>query len=160
VPLSVTIITRNEADRLPRALASVAFADEIVVLDSGSSAETVAIARKAGATVIETDWPGHVAQKNRALEHASHEWVLSLDADEHLSPELAAEIQQVLAQPTADAYRVPRLSWWQGAPRSRGCPSWRTTSRSWAPTRIRPACARRRVRRRRCAASPQPALPG
>ena len=115
--LSVVIIARNEEDRIGEALRSVAFADEVVVLDSGSTDGTVALARSLGARVIETDWPGHVAQKNRALEHAGSDWVLSIDADERISPQLAQAIQALMqTDPSADGYRVSRLSWWMGAP--------------------------------------------
>ncbi|MCB9777407.1 MAG: glycosyltransferase family 2 protein [Alphaproteobacteria bacterium] len=118
LPLSVAIIARDEADRLPDALASVAgLAAQVVVLDSGSRDDTVALARAAGAEVVETDWPGHVAQKNRALQRCTQEWVLSLDADERLSPALAASVRAALAEPgDAAGFEVDRLSWWQGAP--------------------------------------------
>jgi len=116
-PLSVVIIARNEEDRIGEAIKSVAFADEVVVLDSGSSDSTVALARALGARVVETDWPGHVAQKNRALVYASSDWILSIDADERVSPTLAASVQAVMAQePTAAGFRMSRLSWWMGAP--------------------------------------------
>ncbi|MFT5683142.1 MAG: glycosyltransferase involved in cell wall biosynthesis [Myxococcota bacterium] len=116
-PLSVVIIARNEEDRIAEAIASVSFADEVVVLDSGSTDATPALARSLGAKVVETDWPGHVAQKNRALSHAAHTWVLSIDADERVSPALAASIQTLMARaPAADGYEMSRLSWWMGAP--------------------------------------------
>ena len=83
--LSAVIIARDEADRIEDAIRSVAFADECVVLDSGSTDDTVARARALGARVVETDWPGHVAQKNRALDEARGDWVLSLDADERVT---------------------------------------------------------------------------
>lgn len=109
--LSVIIITRNEAANIEACIRSVAFADEIVVLDSGSDDATVELARASGARVTTaTDWPGFGPQKNRALALASGEWVLSLDADERVTPELAAEIQTVLAAPAHDAYDIPRLS--------------------------------------------------
>ena len=94
-----------------RCLASVAWADEIIVLDSGSTDRTVALCRQSGARVVETDWPGFGPQKNRALDHATGTWVLSLDADEYLTQEAQAEIQAVLAPgPKTDAFRMPRLS--------------------------------------------------
>jgi glycosyltransferase involved in cell wall biosynthesis/protein tyrosine/serine phosphatase len=100
VGLSVIIITKNEAKDLPRALESVAFADEVIVLDSGSTDATQEIARTRGARVFETDdWPGFGPQKNRALEHATQDWVLSLDADEWLEPDLANEIQELVSRP-------------------------------------------------------------
>lgn len=88
-----------------RCLASVAWADEIIVLDSGSTDRTVALCRQSGARVVETDWPGFGPQKNRALDHATGTWVLSLDADEYLTQEAQAEIQAVLAPgPKTDAF--------------------------------------------------------
>src|SRR6478609_6442852 len=80
--LSVIIITKNEADNIQACLDSVSFADQRIIVDSGSTDGTVAIARAAGATVIEADWPGFGPQKNRVLDAATGEWVLSLDADE------------------------------------------------------------------------------
>ncbi len=109
--LSVIVITKNEAERLPRCLESVAFADEIIVVDSGSDDDTVAVAQRYTEKVYVTrDWPGFGAQKNRALAHATGEWVLSLDADEWLSSELAAEIMAVLKAPASDVYELSRLS--------------------------------------------------
>ncbi|MDO4905601.1 MAG: glycosyltransferase family 2 protein [Lautropia sp.] len=95
--LSVAIITKNEAHRIAACLQSVAFADQIVVLDSGSTDDTVAIARNLGAEVeVTPDWPGFGPQKNRALARCTQRWVLSIDADEQLSEALAHEIVQVL----------------------------------------------------------------
>lgn len=117
LPLSVAIIARDEADRLPQALASVAdLAAEIIVFDSGSSDDTVAVALAAGARVERTDWPGHTAQKNRALAACRHDWVLSIDADERVSPALADSIRLALqSEPRVAGFSVARLSWWQGA---------------------------------------------
>lgn len=97
------------------------------MLDSGSTDDTVARARAAGARVIETDWPGHVIQKNRALAEAKGEWVLSLDADERVSPALRAAVEAALARPTADGYRVARRNHWLGHPLRHGhwYPDWR-----------------------------------
>ena len=109
--LSVTVITKNEAHNLGACLQSVMFADQIVVLDSGSTDETVQIARSLGAeAVVNNDWPGFGVQKNKALALANSEWVLSLDADERLTPELLAEIQATLKAPRFDVYSFPRLS--------------------------------------------------
>lgn len=109
--LSVIIITRNEAANIEACIQSVAFADEVIVLDSGSMDDTVERARRCGARVeISSDWPGFGPQKNRALALASGTWVLSLDADERVTPALAAEIQAVLAAPSYNAYDIPRLS--------------------------------------------------
>lgn len=111
VSLSVIIITKNEAAHIGECIDSVAFADEVVVLDSGSSDATCDIARAKGARVsVSPDWPGFGPQKNRALDLATCDWVLSLDADERVTPELAREIRDVLADPAADAYIVSRLS--------------------------------------------------
>jgi glycosyltransferase involved in cell wall biosynthesis len=109
VGLSVTIISRDEEDRIGDAIQSVAFADEVVVLDSGSRDGTVALCQSLGARIVETDWPGHVAQKNRALEYATHDWVLSIDADERVTPELKNSIQKILSgNPPVDGYSVAR----------------------------------------------------
>jgi glycosyltransferase involved in cell wall biosynthesis len=109
--LSVILITKNEAANIRACLESVAWADEIVVVDSASSDDTVAIAKELGARVYIHDWPGFGIQKNRALGYATKDWVLSLDADERVTPELCAEIEAVLRkEPTADTYLVPRLS--------------------------------------------------
>lgn len=113
--LSVVIIAKDEADRVGAALASVAgLAEEVVVLDSGSTDETVAVAEAAGAVVLRTDWPGFVAQKNRGLAAAAGDWVLSLDADEALTPELARSIRVALGSPTAAGYVVRRQTIWLG----------------------------------------------
>lgn len=119
--LSVVVITRNEAHRIGRCLASVAaIADEAVVLDSGSTDDTVALAQAAGARVsVSTEWPGFGPQKNRAIGLARGRWILSLDADEVLSAELATEIAQLLAaeargEDLQDAYWLSRRSRWCG----------------------------------------------
>ncbi|GBU15424.1 glycosyl transferase family 2 [Polaromonas sp.] len=109
--LSVTVITKNEAHNIEACLRSVAFADEVVVLDSGSSDDTVQKALAMGAIVsVNTDWQGFGQQKNRALALASSDWVLSLDADERVPPQLQAEIRAALGAPSFDAYSFPRLS--------------------------------------------------
>ena len=92
LPLSLCVITRDAAAMLAECLASAPFAGEIVVVDSGSRDDTVEIARRRGARVIERDWPGFGAQKNFAVGAATHDWVLCLDADERVTPELAAAI--------------------------------------------------------------------
>lgn len=109
--LSVIIITKNEAARLGACLASVQFADEIIVLDGCSTDATAEIARAHGAQVHQApDWPGFGPQKNRALALATMPWVLSVDADECVTPELQAEIVRTLAQPSYDGYQIARLS--------------------------------------------------
>ena len=107
--LSVIIIAQDEADRIEPCLQSVAnWADEIIVLDSGSSDNTVEIARRYTDQVFETDWPGYGPQKQRALEKANCEWVLSIDADERVSPELRHDIDAVLNDnPECVGYRTP-----------------------------------------------------
>lgn len=114
--LSVIIITKNEAHNIADCINSVRFADEIIVVDSGSTDTTVAVASALGARVIETlDWPGFGIQKNRALQNATCDWVLSLDADERVTPELASEIQSIICQPnTSEGYRISRRSWYCG----------------------------------------------
>src|SRR5262249_15672563 len=115
-PLSVCIITYNEEENLPRCLASVAFADEIVVVDSQSTDRTVAIARQAGCRVISQAFLGYMAQKNLALQYASHQWVLCLDADEWLRSGAAATIQAALATRTPDVagYTLKRHTYYLG----------------------------------------------
>jgi glycosyltransferase involved in cell wall biosynthesis len=110
IELSVIIITKNEGLNIRACLESVAWADEIIVVDSGSQDDTSAICREFTPHVYVHDWPGFGAQKNRALSHASKDWVLSLDADERVSPELCAEIQSVMREGRKDAYEIPRLS--------------------------------------------------
>lgn len=109
--LSVIIIAQNEAEAIRDCLESVAWVDEIVVVDSGSTDGTVEICRELGARVQQADWPGFGPQKNRALALATCEWVLSLDADERVSPELRAEIEYAIAHPGQNtSFRMPRLS--------------------------------------------------
>lgn len=125
MPLSVTIITKNEAANIAACLASVAWADEVVVVDCGSTDETVARATQGGARVITRDWPGYSAQKNFAAGEAQHDWILSIDADERVTPALADEIRQRLAGPASAAgFRIPRITWHLGR-------WWRTTD--WYP---------------------------
>jgi len=107
--LSATIICKDEVEKIRGALTSVRFCDEVVVVDSGSTDGTLDICREIADVVVEADWPGHVAQKNRALDLARGEWVLPLDADERVTPELAAEIAAVLAsEPPVDAFEINR----------------------------------------------------
>ena len=115
--LSVILITRNEEANLADCLASLdGIAQQIVVVDTNSSDRTLEIAKSYGAVIAQpTDWPGFGPQKNRALDLASSEWVLSLDADERLTPALKAEILQVISHPTqANCFAIPRLSWYCG----------------------------------------------
>jgi glycosyltransferase involved in cell wall biosynthesis len=109
--LSVIVITLNEASRLPACMASVAFADEIVVLDNGSTDGTPELARRLGARVEQTrDWPGFGPQKNRALALATGDWVLSIDADEQVTPALREGIVQAMQRGDSVAYSVNRHS--------------------------------------------------
>ena len=110
--LSAILITKNAAATLRRCLESLQWADEIVVVDSGSSDGTVELARELGARVYATaDWPGYGPQKNRALAHAHGDWVLSIDADEWLTPAARDEIDRAIAMPDARAaYALPRRS--------------------------------------------------
>jgi glycosyltransferase involved in cell wall biosynthesis len=125
--LSVTVITNNEASNIVDCLACVSFADQIVVVDSGSTDNTVELARSAGAQVLQTaDWPGFGVQKNRALDLATGDWVFSIDADERVTPELAEQIKAAINTfqqsnikndskgnkhlGAHDAYEIPRLT--------------------------------------------------
>jgi glycosyltransferase involved in cell wall biosynthesis len=113
--LTVTVITRNESDNLADALESVRWADEIVVVDAQSTDDTVAIARRFTERVLVQPWPGYVAQKNYAAEEARFDWILSLDADERVSPALADEIRARLASAPGEAgFRVRRASFYLG----------------------------------------------
>jgi glycosyltransferase involved in cell wall biosynthesis len=108
--LSVIVITFNEAANIRDCLASVSWADEIIVLDSGSTDGTVSICREFTASVYVSDWPGFGAQKNRCLDKAQYEWVLSIDADERVSLALRAEIEHAITEKTYHAWRMPRHS--------------------------------------------------
>ena len=110
VKLSVIIITKNEAENIRPCLESVKWADEIIVVDSGSSDATVEICRELGAHVYEHDWPGFGMQKSRALSYATHEWVFSIDADERVTPELKAQLVKAMQDGSRDGFYVPRLS--------------------------------------------------
>jgi glycosyltransferase involved in cell wall biosynthesis len=117
-PLSVILLVRDERDRLPEALESVRWADEIVVADTGSIDGTPELARQAGARVVSLPWEGFVASRNRALAEARHDWVLFLDADERVPPELREEIRLVLEadDPAFAGWKMPRLSHFLGRP--------------------------------------------
>lgn len=108
--LSVIIITKNEEFHIARCLQSISWADEIIVLDSGSEDATEDICRRYTDQVYTTDWPGFGKQKQRALDKARGEWVLSLDADEHVNEALKLEIQQAIQKSQFDGFEIPRLS--------------------------------------------------
>lgn len=113
--LSIALIAHNEAHQLRACLGSVAWADEIVVVENASTDGTAELARELGAIVISTpDWPGFGAQKNRAVEACAGDWILVLDCDERVSPELRAQIERTLAAPAFDVYRIPRRSTYCG----------------------------------------------
>ena len=113
--LTVTVITRNEAANIEGALESVRWADEIVVVDSHSADETVALAQKYNARIVIHDWAGYSAQRNYAAEIASNDWILALDADERVPTELAVEIQRIMREGSVHGgYRMPRISYYLG----------------------------------------------
>ncbi len=113
--ISATLVTLNEESNLARALESLRCCDEIVVVDSGSHDRTTEIASRLGARVVDSEWRGYAAQKNFAAEQASHDWILSLDADEALSEALEAEIWEIKRNgPQADGYTIPRLAQYMG----------------------------------------------
>ncbi|MEO6223548.1 MAG: glycosyltransferase family 2 protein [Vicinamibacterales bacterium] len=113
--VSAIVITLNEASNIRDCVASLIWATEIIVVDSGSTDGTQELARAAGARVITHDWPGYAAQKDYAASEASHDWILSIDADERVTPELAAEVQQTLEQPSDLAgFRIPRVTFHLG----------------------------------------------
>jgi glycosyltransferase involved in cell wall biosynthesis len=105
--ISIIIITLNEEKHIARCIESVGWANQIIVVDSGSKDNTVKIAKSLGAEVYETDWPGYGPQKQRALELAKHEWILSLDADEFLDVQAYQNIQKTINTTKIDAFRLP-----------------------------------------------------
>ncbi|MEP7141022.1 MAG: glycosyltransferase family 2 protein [Caldimonas sp.] len=110
VSLAVVIVAKNEAARIADCVASAAFADEVLVLDSGSTDRTAEIAEAAGARVVVTDWPGYGPQVARGFSMAGSDWVLSLDADERVPPALQREIVAAIGSDAFDGYRLPRWS--------------------------------------------------
>jgi glycosyltransferase involved in cell wall biosynthesis len=113
--ITITIITLDEADHIAAAIDSVSWADEVIVVDAGSTDETVAIARARGARTETRAWSGWVDQKNYAASLARNDWILSLDADERVTPALAAEIRALLAtEPPCRGYRIPRVTFHLG----------------------------------------------
>jgi glycosyltransferase involved in cell wall biosynthesis len=113
--VTVTVITRDEAAHIGAALDSVAWADEIIVVDSHSTDDTVAIARPRATRVEVRDWGGYGEQKNFAASLSTNDWILSIDADERVTPALAGEIRDLLqTEPALRAYRIPRVTCYLG----------------------------------------------
>lgn len=110
IKLSIVLISKNEEKFIGDAIKSSIFADEVIVLDSGSTDSTVDIAKELGAKVYHKEWLGFGAQKNKAIELASNDWVFVLDSDERITKELENEIKQILDAPTYDGYFVARLN--------------------------------------------------
>ena len=111
IVISAILITRNEALQIADCIRSIAFCDEIIVIDNGSTDQTVEIAKNLGCRVTSTsDWPGFGAQKQRALNQAKGRWVLSIDADERVTPELRHEIEQTIQSSSANGYLIKRKS--------------------------------------------------
>jgi glycosyltransferase involved in cell wall biosynthesis len=113
--ITATIITLNEERKIARSIESLRCCDEIVVVDSGSNDRTVELASNLGARVVESPWHGYAPQKNYAADQATHDWILSLDADEALSESLEGEIWTLKKKgASCDAYTVPRLAQYMG----------------------------------------------
>jgi glycosyltransferase involved in cell wall biosynthesis len=125
-PLSAVLITRNAANVLEPCLESLAFADDIVIVDSGSTDRTAEIASARGARLVQKEWLGFGRQKQFAVEQAKHDWVLCVDADERISPTLATSIQAALAAPVSPVYRMPRRNRFLGRwlAHGEGYPDW------------------------------------
>ncbi len=113
-PLSVVIITKNEAKNIERCLKSVAWADEIVVADSGSTDGTVEICRAYRCRTVQAEWAGFGPVKKLAVNAAGHDWIFSIDADEEVTPALRTEIERILRQPDFDGYEIRRTSFYLG----------------------------------------------
>ena len=126
MPLSAVIITKNAATQIGACLASLAFADEVLVVDSGSTDGTAEIARAAGARVMQAEWLGFGRQKQFAVTHAAHDWVLCVDADERVSDTLRASIVSALMSPRATAYAMARCNRFMGhwLRHGEGYPDW------------------------------------
>src|SRR5688500_19899058 len=112
--ISATVITFNEEANIAAALESLAWADEIIVVDSKSEDRTVEIAGRFTDRIFVREWPGYSAQKNFAAEQASFDWIFSLDADERVSDALANELQNLMQRPapTCAAFEMPRLAFY------------------------------------------------
>lgn len=147
LPLTLVVITYNEAHTIARCLDSVPFATEKLVIDSGSTDDTVAIAQAHGARVVHQDWLGFGPQRNVATTQASHDWLLALDADEFLSPELAAELEAALPaiQASGDAaaflrrrtiYMGAPMRWYRPAVGERMARLWHRDRARWTDARV------------------------
>lgn len=136
-PVSVILITKNAAAHVERALRSVAWADERIVVDSGSHDDTVARAQPLATRVETHPWSGYGVQKNHAASLARHDWVLSLDADEAITPALRTQIEALQPGPDIAAFRMPRVTWYLGR--------W-IRSTDWYPDRAVRLYDRRRAR--------------
>ncbi len=113
--ITVAIITKNEERNIRDCLESVKWADEIVVVDNGSTDHTLSICKEYGARIFQEEWKGYSGQKNSAIEKAGNEWVLNLDADERVSPELRQEMQKCLEENQGvDGYWIPRKNFFLG----------------------------------------------
>jgi glycosyltransferase involved in cell wall biosynthesis len=126
MPISAVLITKNAARQLDDCLASVRFCDEIIVVDSGSNDGTMEIAERHGARAIQSEWRGFGPQKQFAVEQASHDWVLCIDADERVSESLRSSINAALSVPTLTAYRFARCNRFMGRylKHGEGYPDW------------------------------------
>jgi glycosyltransferase involved in cell wall biosynthesis len=120
VPLTVVIPTLNEADQIAECIGRAAWADEIIVADAGSTDDTVSVARRLGARVLERTGPTIAAQRNAAIAVATNEWVLAVDADERITEQLQDEIARVVALPKHRAYRIRRRNFYLGQVLTRG----------------------------------------
>jgi len=122
VPISVTVLTFNEEGRVRDCLESVKWADEIIVVDSLSTDGTLEIVKEYTDRIVQRPWPGYVEQKQFALEQATHEWLLNVDADERVSPELAQEIRNVVREddPSFAGWTMPRKTFYLGRWITRG----------------------------------------
>lgn len=119
LPISVFIVTQNEEHNIVRLLISLKEFDEVIVVDSGSTDNTIELAKQHGAKVIEREWPGYSKQKQFAMEQCSNDWVINLDADEQIPPNLIPAIQEIIKKPDVDAIRFKRIDYFMNKPMPR-----------------------------------------
>ena len=112
--ISAVIITKDEEKNIERCLKSLDWVDEIVVVDSGSTDKTIEICKKYNCTIVYSDWLGFGRTKKLAVNTASNDWILSIDSDEEVTPELRNKIKEILTNPEFEAYRVKRKSFYLG----------------------------------------------